>query len=80
VGSAGAAYDNASVIGLYKAEVIHRRGPWRGLDDVEYATLEWVAWFNTQRPLEPRGYVPPAEYEANSYRDQAADAALVALS
>jgi transposase InsO family protein len=62
VGSAGDAYDNAlaeSIIGLYKTEVIHRRGPWRGFEDVEYATLEWVAWFNTQRILEPLGYVSP---------------------
>lgn len=69
-----------SVIGLYKAEVIHRRGPWRGFDDVEYATLEWVAWFNTQRLLEPLGYVPPAEYEANFYRDTAAHTAAGALN
>jgi putative transposase len=63
VGSTGDSYDNAlaeSVIGLYKTEVIHRRGPWKGFDDVEYATLEWVAWFNTQRLLEPLGHVPPA--------------------
>lgn len=74
VGSAGDAYDNAlaeSVIGLYKTEVIRRRGPWKGFDDVEYATLEWVAWFNTQRLLEPLGYLPPAEYEEQFYRAQA---------
>lgn len=73
VGSVGDAYDNAlaeSVIGLYKTEVIHRRGPWRGFEDVEYATLEWVAWFNTQRLLEPLGYVPPAEFEEQFYRAQ----------
>lgn len=67
VGSRGDAYDNAlaeSVIGLFKTEVIHHNGPWRSLDEVEYATLEWVAWFNTGRLLEPLGYVPPAEYEA----------------
>lgn len=66
VGSRGDAYDNAlaeSVIGLFKTEVIHYDGPWRSLDDVEYATLEWVAWFNTCRLMEPLGYVPPAEYE-----------------
>ena len=83
VGSAGDAYDNAlaeSVIGLYKAEVIHRRGPWRGFDDIEYATLEWVAWFNTQRLLAPLGYVPPAEYEEQFYRDRAAHTAAVALN
>jgi len=65
--------------GLYKTEVIRHRGPWRGFDDVEYATLEWVAWFNTQRLLEPLGYVPPAEYEEQFYRAQAAQADLVAL-
>ena len=66
VGSRGDAYDNAlaeSVIGLFKTEVIHHDGPWRSLDDVDYATLEWVAWFNTCRLMEPLGYVPPAEYE-----------------
>lgn len=83
VGSAGDAYDDAlaeSVIGLYKAEVIHRRGPWRGFEDVEYATLAWVAWFNAQRLPEPLGYVPPAEFEERYYRDQAAQTALVALN
>ncbi len=67
VGSRGDAYDNAfaeSVIGLYKTEVIRHAGPWRGLEDVEFATLEWVAWFNTCRLLEPLGYLPPAEFEA----------------
>ena len=67
VGSRGDAYDNAmaeSVISLFKAEVIRHTGPWRCLDDVEYATLEWVAWFNTCRLMEPLGYLPPAEYEA----------------
>ena len=66
VGSRGDAYDNAlaeSVIGLFKTDVIRHGGPWRSLDDVEYATLEWVAWFNTCRLLEPLGYLPPAEYE-----------------
>ena len=82
VGSRGDSYDNAlaeSVIGLYKAEVIHHAGPWRGFEDVEYATLEWVAWFNTQRLLEPLGYLPPVEYEEQFYRAQAAPADLVAL-
>jgi len=59
-----------SVIGLFKTEVIRRRGPWRGLEDVEFATLEWVSWYNTQRLLEPIGYVPPVEYEAHYYRNQ----------
>jgi transposase InsO family protein len=73
VGSGGDSYDNAlaeSVIGLFKTEVIRRRGPWRGLEDVEFATLEWVSWYNTQRLLEPIGYVPPVEYEAHYYRSQ----------
>src|SRR5665811_921612 len=51
-------------IGLYKTELIHRHGPWKGIDDVEYATLEWLAWFNHRRLLEPIGDIPPAEYEA----------------
>lgn len=69
VGSVGDSYDNAlaeSVIGLYKTEVIRRRGPWRNLEAVEFATLEWVDWFNNQRLLEPIGNIPPAEYE-NAY-------------
>jgi putative transposase len=67
VGSVGDSYDNAmaeTVIGLYKTEVIYRCGPWRSFEAVEMATLEWVAWFNNRRLLEPIGYVPPAEYEA----------------
>jgi transposase InsO family protein len=74
VGSRGDAYDNAlaeSVIGLFKTEVIQRKGPWRHLENVEFATLAWVDWFNTRRLLEPIGYVPPAEYEA-AYYEQAA--------
>jgi hypothetical protein len=70
VGSRGDAYDNAlaeSVIGLFKTEVIQRKGPWRHLEAVEFATLEWVDWFNKRRLLEPMGYVPPAEYEARYY-------------
>ena len=53
-----------SIIGLYKTEVIQRKGPWRHLERVEFATLHWVDWFNTRRLLEPIGYVPPAEYKA----------------
>jgi putative transposase len=67
VGSRGDAHDNAlaeSVIGLFKTEAIRPSGPWRCLEDVEYATLEWVAWFNTCRLLEPLGYPPPAKYAA----------------
>ena len=74
VGSRGDAYDNAlaeSVIGLFKAEVIQRSGPWRNLDSVEFATLTWVDWFNTRRLLEPIGYVPPAEFEAQYYEQAA---------
>ena len=70
VGSRGDSYDNAlaeSIIGLYKTEVIQRKGPWRHLEGVEFATLDWVDWFNTRRLLEPIGYVPPAEYEAQYY-------------
>ena len=53
-----------SIIGLFKTEVIHRKGPWRHLETVEFATLNWVDWFNMRRLLEPLGYVPPAEFEA----------------
>jgi putative transposase len=70
VGSRGDSYDNAlaeSIIGLFKTEVIQRKGPWRHLEAVEFATLSWVDWFNTRRLLEPIGYVPPAEYEAEYY-------------
>jgi transposase InsO family protein len=70
VGSVGGSYDNAlaeTVNGLFKAEVIHRRGPWRSFEAVEFATLEWVDWFNTRRLLEPIGHVPPAEAEARYY-------------
>jgi transposase InsO family protein len=72
VGSVGDSYDNAlaeTIIGLYKAEVIHRLGPWRTSQAVEYATLEWVDWFNNRRLLEPIGNVPPAEAEAAYYRE-----------
>src|ERR1700687_4190150 len=74
VGSRGDSYDNAlaeSVIGLFKTEVIRRKGPWRHLEAVEFATLDWVDWFNTRRLLEPIGYVPPAEYEARYYEQAA---------
>ncbi len=74
VGSRGDSYDNAlaeSIIGLFKTEVIRRRGPWRHVDAVEFATLEWVDWFNHRRLLGPIGYVPPAEYEARYYEQAA---------
>jgi putative transposase len=77
VGSVGDSYDNAlaeTVIGLFKTEVIYARGPWRSLDAVEYATLEWVDWFNHRRLLEPIGHVPPAEFEEAYYRQQAGQA------
>ena len=70
VGSVGDSYDNAlaeTINGLFKAEVIHRRGPWRSMEAVEFATLTWVDWFNNRRPLAPIDYVPPAEAEANYY-------------
>jgi transposase InsO family protein len=73
VGSVGDSYDNAlaeTINGLYKAEVIHRRGPWRSLEAVEFATLEWVDWFNHRRLLEPIGNIPPAEAEALYYAAQ----------
>ena len=75
VGSVGDSYDNAlaeTINGLYKAEVIHRRGPWRSFEAVEFATLEWVNWFNHRRLLEPIGNIPPAEAEANYYAAMAA--------
>ena len=71
VGSVGDSYDNAlaeTIIGLFKAEVIHHRGPWCHLEAVEYATLEWIDWFNHRRLLEPIGNVPPAEFEASYYQ------------
>ena len=70
VGSVGDSYDNAlaeTIQRLFKAEVIHRRGPWRKLEAVEYATLEWVDWFNNRRLLEPIGNIPQTEAEANFY-------------
>jgi transposase InsO family protein len=73
VGSVGDSYDNAlaeTVIGLYKTAVINRGGPWRSLESVEFATLEWVDWFNNRRLLEPIGHIPPAEYEEVYYQSQ----------
>jgi transposase InsO family protein len=80
VGRVGDSYDNAlaeSIIGLYKTEVIRQRGPWRHLEAVEFATLEWVDWFNHRRLLEGIGYVPPAELE-QTYYQQYRESALVA--
>lgn len=83
VGSVGDSYDNAmaeSVIGLFKTEVIHRRGPWRNLESVEYATLEWVDWFNNRRLLEPIGHIPPVEFEAAYYDKVEAPAEVAGLT
>jgi transposase InsO family protein len=83
VGSRGDSYDNAlaeSVIGLFKTEVIRRRGPWRNVEDVEFATLEWVWWFNHHRLLEPIGYVPPVEFEEAYYRQQETQLPVPALN
>jgi len=73
VGSVGNSYDNAlaeSVIGLYKTEVIYRQGPWRDLDSVEFATLNWIDWFKNRRLFEPIGNIPPAEFEDLYYNAQ----------
>jgi transposase InsO family protein len=73
VGSVGSAYDNAlaeTINGLFKTEVIRKKGPWKNLESVEYATLEWVHWFNTTRLFEPIGNIPPAECEKAYYTDQ----------
>ena len=74
VGSKGDSYDNAlaeTINGLYKAELIRRRVPWKTMEAVEFATLEWVSWFNNTRLLASIGYIPPAEAEANYYRELA---------
>lgn len=75
VGSVGDAYDNAlaeTINGLYKTEVIRRRGPWRSIEAVEFATLEWVYWFNNKRLLEPIGWTTPTDYENVYYRSHTA--------
>ena len=80
VGTTGDSYDNAlaeTIIGLYKTEVIHHRGPWRNVDAVEYATLEWVDWFNNRRLMEPIGNVPPVEFETAYYRQHEESAMVV---
>ena len=82
VGSVGDSYDNAmaeTIIGLFKTEVIHRLGPWRGLDQVEMETLVWVDWFNNRRLLEPIGDIPPAEYEVLYYQSQEGSAEVAGL-
>ncbi len=83
VGSVGDSYDNAlaeSIIGLYKTEIIHRRGPWRHLEHVEFATLEWVDWFNKRRLLEPIGNIPPAEFEQLHEHNQHTPALVAGLT
>src|SRR5262245_34266995 len=83
VGSTGDSYDNAlaeSVIGLYKTEVIRRRGPWRGIEDIEFATLTWVAWYNGSRLHESLGYLPPAEFEQAFHSRQAKTASTASLT
>jgi transposase InsO family protein len=77
VGSVGSSYDNAlaeTIIGLFKTEVIRPRGPWKTIDEVEYATCEWVDWYNNQRLLQPIGDIPPAELEQAYYAQQASRA------
>ena len=83
VGSVGDSYDNAlaeSIIGLFKTEVIRRRGPWRNVEGVEAATLDWVDWFNNRRLLEPIGYCPPAEFEQVYYRHHEEPAMVAGLA
>jgi transposase InsO family protein len=78
VGSIGDSYDNAlaeTINGLYKTEVIHKDGPWKGLEQVELATLDWVDWFNNRRLLSSIGDIPPLEYEESYYRQLAEDTA-----
>ncbi len=83
VGSVGDSYDNAlaeTIFGLFKAEVIRRNGPWRNIEEVEFATLEWIDWFNNRRLLEPIGDIPPAEFEAMYYERQEGPAMEVGLN
>jgi putative transposase len=83
VGSRGDSCDNAlaeTIIGLFKTEIIRREGPWRGHEDVEFATLKWVWWFNHHRLREPIGYLPPVEYEEAYYRAQEAQTSEPALN
>jgi transposase InsO family protein len=83
VGSVGDSYDNAlaeTIIGLYKTELIYKEGPWRGMEQVELATLEWVDWFNNRRLFEPIGNIPPVEYEALYYQQQETPAMVAGLN
>lgn len=81
IGSKGDSYDNAlaeTINGLYKAELIHQRAPWRTRESVELAALEWVSWFNDHRLMEHLGYIPPAEADANYYRPLDSQTAIAA--
>ena len=83
VGSVGDSYDNAlaeTIIGLYKTEVIRRNGPWRNIEEVEFATLEWVDWFNNRRLFGPIGNIPPTEFEALYYANHEAPALMAGLT
>jgi transposase InsO family protein len=83
VGRVGNSYDNAlaeTIIGLYKTELIYKEGPWRGVEQVELKTLDWVDWFNTRRLFEPIGNIPPIEYEALYYQQQEAPAMAAGLN
>jgi len=83
VDSVGDANDNAlaeSVIGLFKTEVMYKKGPWKTFDAVEYATLDWISWFNTKRLLQPIGNIPPAENEKLYYTQEMSPAQLVGLT
>ncbi len=83
VGSVGDSYDNAlaeTIIGLFKTEEIRQNGPWKGVDAVEYATADWVEWFNNRRLLTPIGDIPPVEFEAMYYQDEKAVAEVAAVN
>jgi transposase InsO family protein len=83
VGSVGDSYDNAlaeTIIGLYKTELIYKEGPWRAMEQVELATLDWVDWFNNRRLFEPIGNIPPVEYEALYYQQQETPAMVAGLN
>jgi putative transposase len=83
VGRVGDSYDNAlaeTIIGLYKTELIYKDGPWRGAEQVEFKTLDWVDWFNNRRLFEPIGNIPPVEYKALYYQHQEMPAMVVGLN
>ena len=80
VGSVGSSYDNAlaeTIIGLFKTEVIWKKGPWKNLETVEFSTLEWVHWFNNRRLFEPIGHIPPAEFEQVYYNQEEVSSCMV---